>query len=179
MKTIRYNFVDKSEWGAGPWVKEPDKVQWRDKATGLPCLIVRNTHGTGALCGYVGVPASHSLYGKGYNDAESIRVHGGVTFADKCSPQEKEAGICHAVEAGEDDNVWWFGFDCSHAFDLCPKMEASLRGIRANKPELFPDLYAGFPDKEKWPKRWRDTYRTIRYTRGQVRQLAAQLAAMA
>lgn len=41
------------KWGPGPWDGEPDKMQWTDPATGLDCLIVRNT--LGALCGYVGV----------------------------------------------------------------------------------------------------------------------------
>jgi hypothetical protein len=31
-----YTTVDKSEWGAGPWNDEPDKVQFTDKETGLP-----------------------------------------------------------------------------------------------------------------------------------------------
>jgi hypothetical protein len=39
MKAIEYLFLDKSEWGAGPWQIEPDKVQWQDNETGLPCLV--------------------------------------------------------------------------------------------------------------------------------------------
>lgn len=170
MKTKHYTFIDKSAWGAGPWVKEPDKIQWQDKATGLPCLIVRNTFGSGALCGYVGVGASHPLHGKGYNDAQDINVHGG-TFADRCHPLANDAGICHSVEPGEDDNVWWFGFDCSHAGDLNPKIEATLRDIRKEKPLLLP--------QSAIPHRWRDIYRDVRYVRKQVRGLAHQLQALA
>lgn len=82
MQTIEYRTVDKSGWGDGPWQSEPDKRQWRDEATGLPCLIVRGP--SGALCGYVGVPATHPLHGKEY-DAADVEVHGGLTFSDHCA----------------------------------------------------------------------------------------------
>lgn len=59
METIEYRTADKSQWGEGPWTAEPDKRQWRDEATGLPCLIVRGPHG--AFCGYVGVAGGASL----------------------------------------------------------------------------------------------------------------------
>ena len=58
METIEYRTMDKSVWGPGPWQNEPDKRQWQDEATGLPCLIVRNS--MGALCGYVGVSEGHA-----------------------------------------------------------------------------------------------------------------------
>lgn len=70
MKTLEYRTIDKSPWGAGPWDIEPDKMQWRDEATGLPCLIVRN-HG-GAWCGYVGVADGHPLYRVGYSDVAKL-----------------------------------------------------------------------------------------------------------
>lgn len=90
--------IDKSAWGEGPWQDEPDKLQWVDDATGLDCLIVRNSGG--ALCGYVGVPESHPWHGiseyqctasptceEDYCDhgpESAIEVHGGLTFADGC-----------------------------------------------------------------------------------------------
>jgi hypothetical protein len=107
METLEYRLTDKSAWTPGPWSDEPDKMQFRDEATGLPCLIVRN-HG-GALCGYVGVDPSHPWHGKSYSDAigecgaecsdenhyshriESvINVHGGLTFSDGCSDHSRE-----------------------------------------------------------------------------------------
>lgn len=33
MRTETY--IDKSAWGAGPWLDEPDRLEWRDPATGL------------------------------------------------------------------------------------------------------------------------------------------------
>lgn len=60
----------KESWGQGPWVSEPDKVQWLDEASGLPCLIVRGP--MGALCGYVGVPEGHPFFKKKYGDCARV-----------------------------------------------------------------------------------------------------------
>lgn len=43
MKYIEYhNLVDREGWDQGPWDSEPDKIQFVDKETSLPCLIRRN-----------------------------------------------------------------------------------------------------------------------------------------
>lgn len=120
MEKIEYTTIDKSTWGEGPWQSEPDKVQWQDEATGLPCLIVRGPFG--ALCGYVGVAEGHPLYRMDYNDAV-MDVHGGLTFSGMCQDtggEEAHHSICHLPAPGEPDHVWWFGFDCSHLGDLAP-----------------------------------------------------------
>jgi hypothetical protein len=118
METIEYRTFDKRSWGPGPWQGEPDKKQWQDETTGYPCLIVRNS--AGALCGYVGVRKSHPNYEQGYEEPE-VYVHGGLTFADRCQQEQHDCeGICHKVAKGEDDDVWWFGFDCLHAGDSSP-----------------------------------------------------------
>lgn len=80
--TKEYQSIDKSDWGNGPWLGEPDKKQWTDEATGYPCMAVRATV-TGSLCGYVGVPESHPAFRKHYNDVD-VNVHGGLTYADRC-----------------------------------------------------------------------------------------------
>ncbi len=117
MKYIEYhNLVDRGGWGQGPWDSEPDKIQYIDEETGLPCIIRRND--MGALCGYVGVSKGHPYYGKHWDEVNP-KVHGGITFTNKC--QEDEHGICHKVESGEDDDVWWLGFDCAHAGDFVPR----------------------------------------------------------
>lgn len=137
MQTLEYHFRDKAGWGAGPWHSEPDKRQWADEATGLPCLIVRGPHG--ALCGYVGVPESHPWFGLSYSHYDGgapqqcdayegspenvITVHGGLTFSDFCADGEPEHGICHRPDEGEPDRVWWFGFDCAHSGDYSPKYD--------------------------------------------------------
>ena len=118
MKT--WNNIDKSDWPRGKWDNEPDKAHWIDDKTGLDCLIVRN--GSGALCGYVGIPKDHEFFEKCYVDVDDdIDVHGGLTFADKCHPTKNEGeGICHPKKGSANDIVWWLGFDCAHWNDISP-----------------------------------------------------------
>ncbi len=121
MKTLEYRTIDKSKWHTGEWQNEPDKAQWRDEETGLPCLIVRGPHG--AWCGYVGVSKGHPCYGLDYDkahEATPLDIHGGLTFASGCSHGDETKAICHVVDAGEDDQVWWLGFDCAHCGDFAP-----------------------------------------------------------
>lgn len=124
MKTQSWTTRDKSGWPDGPWKTEPDKLQWTDEATGLPCLIKRS--GGGALCGYVGVPEGHPWYRKDYGDVDPYpEVHGGLTYAAHCQEDGDQAEtICHIPEPGEPDNVWWLGFDCAHLHDLSPAFSA-------------------------------------------------------
>lgn len=113
--------VNKSKWGGGPWSDEPDKAQWIDEETGLDCLTVRGP--AGALCGYVGVPESHPYFGDDYGDHHEIKAHGGLTFSGLCAPSnDPSEGICHTGEVAN-KKVWWFGFDCAHCDDICPKYE--------------------------------------------------------
>jgi hypothetical protein len=104
---------DKSNWTRGEWDSEPDRVDFIH--AGFSCFILRN-HG-GAWCGYVGVPSTHPSYGKDYNDV-NVDVHGGLTYADKCSPP-----ICHIPEPGMSDDVWWLGFDTAHYMDVTPSRD--------------------------------------------------------
>jgi hypothetical protein len=156
MKTIKYRTIDKSSWARGAWDDEPDKIQWEDKKTGLPCLIVRNA--AGALCGYVGIPKEHPYFEKDYDDLD-VQVHGGLTFADFCQPDAETHGICHTVEPGENDRVWWLGFDCAHSGDTCP-------GYTQYRSAEHPGL---FELKDY------DTYRAVPYVKRQCAKLAAQL----
>jgi hypothetical protein len=148
MERIEYKTRDKSGWGDGPWQSEPDKIQWQDAATGMPCLIVRNP--VGALCGYVGVAPSHPAFGHS-PDEPDVSVHGGLTFAEGCSHGNEAHSICHVPGDGEPDNVWWFGFDCAHAGDLCPGMPTYV------KP------FGG------------ESYRDVAYVMEQCQRLAEQL----
>jgi|SRR5690349_268965 len=105
--------LDKSKWLSGPWVTEPDIVEWVDEASRLPCLILRNPE-SGSLCGYVGVPPGHPAYGYAYSGIDEadevdecirhIRVHGGLTFSG-------------SRPDGVEDGLWYFGFDCAHYGD--------------------------------------------------------------
>jgi hypothetical protein len=66
IESREWSFTDKEGWGPGPWQEEPDKLQWIDATTGLPCIILRGP--VGSLCGYVGVEVDHPWHGKGYSD---------------------------------------------------------------------------------------------------------------
>jgi hypothetical protein len=123
-----WTVTDKAAWGPGPWRDEPDKEQFTDEATGLPCLIVRNS--VGALCGYVGVGEGHPWFGKDPGDLET-RTAFEVDYADLCQEGPEAETICHVPAPGEPDRVWWLGFHCSHAWDISPGIEAreeSLHG---------------------------------------------------
>lgn len=161
MKTIEYRFIDKSDWTRGAWDNEPDKVQWPDPATGLPCLAVRSPH-TGSWCGYVGVTEDHKWFGIDYDEAQvDIDAHGGLTFSNFCSEHaEKEQHICHIVEPGEPDRVWWFGFDCAHADDLMPAVAAALKKYAIEGKYTF--------------MRW-DHYRDLAYIQAECARIAQQL----
>jgi len=157
MKTITYTTKDKTAWGPGPWQTEPDKVQFEDPDTGLPCLIVRTD--MGILCGYVGVPESHPLFGKNYAEIDDVSVHGGLTFSGHSRPDDSEdSGICHLPDIGESDKVWWLGFDCAHAGDLLPHMHV-----------LAKNLFRSFHRN--------DQYRDMAFVKSQIEILAAQLKA--
>ena len=150
-----YTTIDRAAqgWPSGEWDGEPDKVQWKDESTGMPCLAVRHGH-SGHWCGYVGVNPDHPLFEKGY-DEPSVEVHGGLTFADSCQKGETEAvGICHVPEPGESDHVWWFGFDCAHCMDIGP-------------------LDAKYNNERGWLRK--GAYRNLRYVQNQCALLAGQL----
>jgi hypothetical protein len=164
------SFVDKSTWGRGPWDDEPDRVEWRvPEAPRLACLIVRGP--MGSLCGYVGVPPGHPAHGKDFNDVDvEVRI-GGLTYAAPCDEEREGCDvrglICHVPQPGDSDDVWWLGFDCGHAWDVSPGLEARVRLVMEGMPEM-PEM----------PERFRSTYKTIEYVRTQVEGLARQLAAM-
>ncbi len=104
--------VAKSDWGEGPWQTEPDELSWVDGATGFQCLIARNS--SGALCGYVGVTASHSLFRENYCSEETydLDCHGGLTFSGGW---------------GDFPGSWVFCFDSAHLGDFCPRHASVLR----------------------------------------------------
>lgn len=160
METKTYSFIDKSIWGDGQWQNEPDKIQWQDEETGLPCLAVRHTS-SGHWCGYVGVDEGHPLFNIGYSYGDNspdstLEVHGGITFSDFCQEDGKEHGICHIPAPGEPDRVWWFGWDCAHAWDMSPGHHSYFAGLNLGR---------------------QDAYRTLEYVKSQRHELARQLKA--
>lgn len=158
MRTKEYTTIDRTGWPSGPWDNEPDKVQWQDEKTGLPCLAVRNRL-SGNWCGYVGLSDGHPWYGKDYNSPD-VDVHGGLTFAGMCRPGNTEAvGICHVPGPGQPDHVWWFGFDCAHAWDYSP-LDVKMAEERGYPFTISHDA----------------SYRSLAYVRNECTKLASQLA---
>lgn len=58
------HFPTPSYLSKGPWDHEPDGKVWSTGA--LRCCVMRMP--AGHLCGYVGVPTGHHLFGKGASD---------------------------------------------------------------------------------------------------------------
>lgn len=156
METIEHRWIEKASWPRGPWDDEPDKVQWPDPATGLPC-VARRHEKSGFWCGYVGIaPALTPLLPASEYGDYDLRVHGGITYSSLCDGDE-DRGICHRAGPGEPDPAFWVGFDCHHGGDVAP---AQIKWDRAN----------GFENTTA-------VYRDLGYVREQCAKLAAQVAA--
>lgn len=148
MKETTLTWINKSEWGDGPWQQESDRISWVHQATGNPCLIVRGP--SGALCGYAGVTDDHPWFGEDFDEVE-VDIDQVLNFSEYCQ-EDKERGVCHVSEPGQNNNVWWFGFDTVDRGLFCP---AFSRFISSDDLERYKD---------------------VDYTRSQVQLLAAQLA---
>lgn len=169
MNSHEWTWIDRAEkgWPAGEWDGEPDKVHWKDEATGHDCLAVRNSH-RGNWCGYVAVQEGHPAFGVEYGgvsvpdsdgELDSPSVHGGLTFSDFCQDTTgPERGICHVPFPGDPDRVWWLGFDCAHAWDYSPD-DAKRANERGGIWRLSCD----------------SQYRTLAYVKNECRRLARQL----
>jgi hypothetical protein len=167
--------LPKSQWGKGPWQDEPDHLEWDDQETGLRCMIEREIY-FGTLCGYVGIGPTHPAYeihhdGASFEEAKlyreslranlfsgnvvtrpepipgvgeivhSIKVHGGLTFSGKIV---------------DGSTLWYFGFDCCHAFDVMPFRWKEFDDVRKKS-------------------NFKIEYRTIDYVKGECHELARQL----
>lgn len=100
---------------------------------------------------------------------ESVRVHGGLTFAGEGGG----AALVHAQATG----LWFFGFDCGHSFDLMPGMIA-IEAYMHKKTggDLWkPDKESNYAQGYTTQFGLRVTYRTVGYVRREVEQLAKQL----
>ena len=149
----------KTLWSAGPWHHEPDRMEFAH--SGFNCLLHRGP--SGVWCGYVGLRPDHPWYGVRYSGCpiscgqeycahspeRRMDVHGGLTYSEEC-----QGHICHQGD-GPGEILWWFGFDCGHAWDISPAYEHFALG------EL-----AGAGSK----------YRDLQYARVETERLAVQLA---
>lgn len=70
---------------------------------GFNCyVIMRHMSDSYYRCGYVQIPKDIAV------DTANIDCHGGITCAYKEPPSPLEVN---------DENKWYIGFDCAHAFD--------------------------------------------------------------
>jgi hypothetical protein len=169
---------EKSRWGPGPWQDEPDRLDWNDERTGLACRIIRNMP-LGNLCGYVGVPPSHPYFGWNYDDdirfapgdledatIEDVGIFDAFIYAMQGGREHGTIPLGMTLKAhhgltfagslrNDPSGLWYFGFDCGHAWDVLPGFQMT---------ELFREL--------PLPGR---TYRDIEYVRKEVTSLAFQL----
>jgi hypothetical protein len=114
--------VDKSTWPDGPWMSEPDRVDFHH--VGLPCLLLRHWELGNWTC-YVGVPPGHPLYGLNYQQLQGrVDAPRSICYSNKCF-----GTICHVPAPGESDDIWWFGFDFAHASDLVPALLCITPGL--------------------------------------------------
>lgn len=181
--------IDKSGWGPGPWMNEPDKIHWIDPDTDLDVLMVRHQE-AGHWCGYVGVTEGHPFFGRNYSECSAtppcgdtycqhsseslMSVHGGITYSRFCNDEAENpaSAICHVPFPGRPDRVWWLGFDLAHHMDLSPARamrdrkryeEAVARGNRRDAEIWDPSIDQG------------NTYRDRAYVEVEARELAKQL----
>lgn len=157
----------------GPWNAEPDRIDWVDEATNLDCMVQRNYMGN--WCGYVAVESDHELYGQDY-DTPDVDVHGGLTYSAACFGEPGVMpNICHIPREGREDEVWWFGFDTAHAFDLIPRSVMLDRTLFKDKPPRKVLSEDGRTYSRIGDSGWEDVYRDIDYVVAETTKLAKQL----
>ena len=142
----------------GVWNDEPDRIDFIEPTTGYRCLLNRNA--SGSWCGYVFFPADEE-YTTGMDTmkkaidanthfrrfADSLTVHGGATYS-KMLIRVDQALIDADVENSFDGHIMPLefdpnevlsavGFDCSHAWDYMPYVQAALTESGAEPSKTF------------------------------------------
>lgn len=125
----RDDAIKRATWPSGPWDDEPDEVSFREGGCPYPLALMRGAT-TGCLCGYVGVSPEHPAFGVS-RDALKRRVlaHGLITYAERSAMRNTLAGLPEGAD------VWWIGFDCSHAYDVWPAIPAEVAAVLFHRPE--------------------------------------------
>lgn len=186
----RGEYPPKEAWGPGPWQEEPDRAEWTTRAgykayavrgpMGSWCgyVIIPPDHpwfGKEYTWCVEGCPEQPERKTELYiassprmrellrnldrfrcehydhHIEQKLSVHGGITW----SGDPYNLRDCPA-ELGE----WGFGFDCAHAFDFLPAMNALMK-------DIAPDLDRSHHD--------RDVYVPLDYVQIECERLAQQL----
>lgn len=159
----------RERWGAGPWNDEPDYIEWVDPMTEYRCVMRRND--MGAWCGYVAIPSTHPAHGitNETDVGDELMCHWGVTYSSCGHPMDFD------LENGIVTDLWWFGFDCCHAYDLVPAAEILRR--KSPLEQIFGDLKDIIGEVETNERRW--VYRDMAYVEGHIQCILEQLVAYA
>ena len=113
----------------------------------------------GHRCGYVGVPNSHPLYGKHYDDVD-VEIHGGLTYAD------------YRKDFDETNKLWYFGFDCAHCGDTNDYESLEKYGMMTESMKQVKEINERFKNED-------DVVRTYEYVFEEVYKLNEQLSDIA
>jgi hypothetical protein len=164
----KFDLIAKGHFKHGPWLEEPDRVEWIFHD--LVCLVLR--HDKGYLQGFVGVSWGRPLWGLEVQDItrRGISAHRGLTYAAQAQTLPLSSASPYAgdirthfarspFDSVEDPALFWFfGFHCNHQpapelpGDFAP--EETLTGERPSSTHA---------------------YRTFVYTADKVDLLAHQL----
>lgn len=142
----------------GPWIDEPDQVEF--DSHGFNLEIIRNR--IGALCGYIKILPGHPWYknrldydrkDREENAIDTVSVHYGFTFAE------------------QDGDYWVLGFDCAHSEDICPSLEKLIKTHKEKHLNRFlEEMKKNFPNCILFNK----TYKDINWVENELIDLAAQ-----
>jgi hypothetical protein len=150
------------------WLDEPDEKDWEYK--GFKCALRRNH--CGSWCGYVGISKEHPLYGLGYDDVSDVLVAMLEAMKNKPVPKEPSFSLLISILGGEihptpanviqvhggityagdgkdlfnNPDIWFFGFDCSHAGDYAPNMPVLSAIVSGN---IYRDIDYATAEAEK------------------------------
>lgn len=125
----------------------------------------------GNLCGYVAIPPGHP-WNDGVPEDVELDAHGGVNYGNKgCAGL-----VCHKPQPGESDDVFWIGFDCGHAMDLQPGMEAQVGPRMVGGPAAWELLTKAKKNRGKSILGLGGVYRNLPWVESQVNRLADQVA---
>jgi len=196
MSTIEYRTIDKSSWKPGPWKDEPDKVQWIDEETNLPCLIKRVDF-SGHLCGYVGVGPTHPLHEKDYDyETMDLHVHGGITYNNSCQDASQEAWTIQKKRFKEAKREA-IRFPHGDSANYCRKWASFIDNYEKWKEKAQSEFICHIPEPGTSDDIWwfgfdcahagdgsplqdylRGEYRDIEYVKENIKSLAKQLKAL-
>jgi len=172
------------------WETEPDQEEFVHAE--LPCLILRGP--MKFLCGYVGVPPSHPMYQKEYNDIDVV-VHGGLTFSHLGGFREiyRKPTVSPPVDPpdypmGSPEMIDWLNQSARYLRDT-----VTVERLEPDPEDRWPegfwwvgfdcahseDYVPGQDDALGHPhKQYKGIYRNWAWVKAETQRLAEQLAAM-